>query len=85
MEDCISTNTQKADRVRAFVAEYTERYECQGEDHETILTDIIADFGHYYDALPEDERQEGVDWFSTILENALWHYGEEVEDERIHP
>jgi hypothetical protein len=87
MEDCLSTNAEKGERVAAFVADYIARYEGgHGEPPETVLYDIIADLGHWYATLPADQREECnedytlFDHFQTICNNAQYHFECEIKE-----
>jgi hypothetical protein len=88
MNDCLSTNIEKAARVAAYVADYCAKYEGgHGEPPETFLADIIADIGHWYAQTPDDLREDCDenrtirDWFEGILQSASRHFNAELDDE----
>jgi hypothetical protein len=77
------TNDDRSLMVLPLVTAFMEAY---GNDNlQQAIGDLIADLGHLYDRLPDDERDDLDGWadFAEFVNNrSLWLYAEEVGEER---
>lgn len=77
------TNDDRSRMVLPLVTAFMEAY---GNDNlEQAIGDLIANLGHLYDRLPDEERDDldsGAGFAEFVNNRSLWHYSEEVGEER---
>lgn len=79
-------NDDRAEMVRPLVQQFHDAYyhHPAGEPWATVIADMIADLGHLFDRLADDEmddRPRGPDEFWVLLERAYAYYEEEREED----
>lgn len=76
MNDCISSNTDRSNRVIGFVQQYKAAYD-EGADYSETVTDIVTDLLHF---LADQGEAEPM---ATVLDSALMHFEAEYNEEPV--
>lgn len=79
------TNDDRAKMVLPLVTAFMEAY---GNDNlQQAIADLIADLGHLYDRLPDEDRdpffdpQFATDFVAFVTDRSFAYYAEEVDEE----
>lgn len=81
------TNDDRAKMVLPLVTTFMEAYGC--DNAEQAIGDLIADLGHLYDRLTDEDRdpffdtQFATDFVAFVTDRSFAYYAEEVDEESV--